>query len=259
MKVAGRQACQAEEPETFFNQPLIEGVFNRKKMLLKPDMIGDDIVINGLQVKLSEIKPDDYFTLLKEIIRNPGACVYKISGDPEKTMDEVAKSCLEKMGEILRNRLKINEETCAAKVINEISRKNDDAIDLSPLFGMAGINGVITDSTSEKGTLIRSYHKLDRLPKNAYAVKYIEKDEDAKSFWFVTTWSRPYINELDAKAIFDTEMRLPDATLPFSVRLTCLYAQYKKKDNNYYIGERKVPLTTESLQQLEFAINKMKP
>ncbi|MDR2913813.1 MAG: hypothetical protein LBV74_03110 [Tannerella sp.] len=259
LHVEEKRTYRPEVPGTYFNQSLTDGSFNGKKILLKPDVIGDDIRIEGSYVKLSGIRKEDYFRILKEMFKRPEACLFKVAGDSVEMIDKEVKLCLEEMEMILRDSLKINEWRSLAKMVNDLSQKFDSAIDLNPLFRMAEINGVITDSTSERGVVIRSYDKLLDIPKGLYNIRSNDQDKEAEKFIFVTTWSRPYINKLNVSSICDMEMKLPAGALPFSSLLTCLYAQYKKKDNHYRIGDVKVPVSTETLQQLELTINKMKP
>ena len=259
LSVKRQRESNAELPHTFFNQPLIDGSFGGKKMLLKDDVMGDDIVLNGMTMSLSKFRDNDYFNLLNGIFKNPDTYLFSVTGEDEAAIEQKITLTLEKIRSLLYEKLKIDDEQCLTKVINEIQQKDDKAVELIPLFRMAGVNGVITDSASERGYVIRSYNKLLHLPKEASDAIYFENDKDAKPFVFVTTWSRPYPNKLSAKAICDTQASLSKEPLPFSTMLTCLYAQYKKKDNNYCVAGIKTPITTDELRQLESNINKMKP
>lgn len=260
LQVGDRNLCRPAAPPTIFNQPLVEGSFNGKKVLLKPDNTGDDIRIGEAFVKLPGIRDDDYLKLLGEILKNPGSCLFQIPVDPDEALEGKMKSWIDDTWRNLCDRLKINETTCVSKVVNDLSQKSDSAVDLNPLFRMAWVNGVITDSTSEKGCIIRSYQALVDIPKDTFRVRYYENDKEIESFIFVTTWSRPDINKLNSMAICDTGINLPDyGPLPFSTLLTCYYAQYKRKDNFYCLGDMKVPVTTGMLRELELTINKMRP
>ena len=259
------QQLQAEKPKTYhpsapctiFNQPLTGGSFDGKTVLLKPESLIENIIIRGLSKKITDIDTDDYLLLFKEMIKTEDACLFKINGDDD---DEGIKSCLEEMRLLMFNRLKINEEQSVAKVINEIVRKNEAAIDLKPLFGMAGINGEITDSSCERGALLRSCHQLENIPAVNCEVIHQNEDKEIEPFVFLTMWSRPKSNKLNATSICSTKMKLPgDAPLPFSTLLACLYAQYKRNDYPYQIGNVRIQVTTDALKQLEQTINKMKP
>lgn len=258
LQVEERYLYTPEVPSTIFNQPLVEGSFNGKKMLLKPDVIGDDIRIEEVYVKLPDIRNDDYLKLLKYILKKTDTCLFNIPVDTDQMPGTEMQSWIDNVRRILYDRLKINETPCASKVVNDISQKFDAAIDLNPLFRMAWVNGVVTDSTSEKGCVIRSFQKLTDIPKDAFRVRYYEHDKGIESFVFVTTWSRPYVNKLDAKSICNAGVDLQDASIPFTTLLTCYYAQYKRKDNFYCLGDLRVSLTTEILRELELTINKMK-
>ena len=254
-----RRESATELPQTYFNQPLIEGSFGGRKILLKDDVIGDNIMLDGMFVKLSTFRDDDYFLLLNSILKNPEAYLFAIAGEDDMEIEKNIAVALEKIRSLLYEKLKIDDEQCLTKVINEIMQKDDTAVELSPLFRMAGINGIITDSTSDKGSVVRCYNRLLFQPKEATGAVYYENDKEAKPFIFVTTWSRPNPNKLSAKALCDAEAAMPNGPLPFSTMLTCLYAQYKRKDNFYCIAGIKAPVTTEELKQLESNINKMKP
>ena len=259
LSVRTRRESATELPQTYFNQPLIEGSFGGRKILLKDDVIGDNIMLDGMFVKLSTFRNDDYFLLLNSILKNPEAYLFAIAGEDDMEIEKNIAVALEKIRSLLYEKLKIDDEQCLTKVINDIMQKDDTAVELSPLFRMAGINGIITDSTSDKGSVVRCYNRLLFQPKEAAGAVYYENDKEAKPFIFVTTWSRPNSNKLSAKALCDAEAAMPKGPLPFSTMLTCLYAQYKRKDNYYCIAGIKAPVTTEELKQLESNINKMKP
>lgn len=289
LRVEEQNNYQPEVPCTSFNQPLIEGAFNGRKVVLKPDVIGNEVFIDGGYVKLSDIRQEDYFRLLKEIHKKPEMCLFGLRDEKANVSDEHAdatawstdttagstaedvdvpagkaleeqiKTCLEHIKVLLGERLKMNDDTCTARLMNEMMQKYDDATDLYPLFRMAGVNGVITDSTCEKGTIIRSYQSLIEVPKEAFPVRHCENDKETDAFVFVTTWSRPHLNKLNVSQICGQEMTPPMAPLPYSTLLTCFYAQYKQHAVQYYWGDVKIPVSTEILKQLEVTLNQMKP
>ncbi|MDR3261312.1 MAG: hypothetical protein LBT78_05705 [Tannerella sp.] len=264
LKLAGMETYPQAIPMTLFNQPFIGGAFRGESMLLNISAVGDEITVGGRTVKLSEIGTGECLKLLKELFKAPDACPLSVPqkcnepNETDKTEDWVS-SCLENMKKALYGRMKINEEQNIGKVINDMNRKDESVIDLNPLFRMAEINGVITNNVNEKGSIIRSYYKPEHLPNGMMGVEYNCHDKNIEPFLFVTTWSRPEVSRLDTRGLCGMELRqLPDP-LPFTTQLTCLYAQYKKRDNAYRVGDVRAPVTTGQLKELENHINNMRP
>jgi hypothetical protein len=249
-----------DAPCTLFNQPLIGGAFQGEKMLLDNAAVGDEIAISGQNVRLSEIEVNHLLKLLNELFKAPENCPYSLSESPDIPLAEGAQVCVTHIKQALHQWMKINEEQYIARVINEICRADDSKLDMTPLFRMAGINGVITNSTDKKGTLLRSYYKPDYLPGGAPAnTVYDCNDPSVRSFLMASVWSYPEPNRLDTVSLCNLK---PDETAlppPFTTQLTCLFAQYKKQNNFYRLGEQNVPIDKEQLRMLEHAINEMKP
>jgi hypothetical protein len=225
-------------PATLFHQPLIEGAFENRNVLPDEKAIELEITFRDSLKKASSLIKDDYLNLLKELFADPDHSPLIIDSTQLK---ELAG------GKLIQRR-----ERNISRLLNDVIKKDARALDIIPLVSMAGINGIVTATTDKKGMIVRCREKIITL----FDTNLPEWQEDTtyrtEPCLFVTVWCKAE-NKLNIKQFCNKEELDPfqPEKIPFSTLLTCLFAQYKQKNNRYRVAGEKVPVTMERLQALE--------
>lgn len=225
-------------PSTLFNQPLIEGVFKDKNILQEGKVVELEISLRNSMKNVSSLVKDDYLGLLKELFAEPAYSPLFINSGQFK--------------ELVGEKLKQNKEHNISRLLNDIIKKDAQQLSIAPLVSMAGVNGIVTASTDRKGMMIRCPEKIIGL----FDTNLPEWQEDntyqTEPYLFVTVWCKAE-NKLNIKQCCNMEEldSFQPQQIPFSTLLTCLFAQYKQKNNRYWLADKKVPVTTEQLHELE--------
>ncbi|MDR1161706.1 MAG: hypothetical protein LBK45_05150 [Tannerellaceae bacterium] len=225
-------------PATLFHQPLIEGAFENRNVLMDEKAIELEVVFRNSLKKVSSLIKDDYLNLLKELFTDPDHSPLLIDSKQFK--------------ELTGEKLIQCRERNISRLLNDVIKKDARSLDITPLVSMAGINGIITATTDKKGMIIRCPEKIIAL----FDTSLPEWQEDTayrtEPCLFVTIWCKAE-NKLNIKQFCNKEEldSFHPEKIPFSTLLTCLFAQYKQKNNRYGVAGKKVPVAMERLQALE--------
>ncbi|GEM_PF-2895261 len=241
---------------TLFNQSLIGGSFQGQKLLLDESIVEQEIRINSLVKKISVLKKQEYIQLLKEIFKEHNKILSSLLNDKNENsfIENINLYLEEGFVSTLKNKI-VQKEDDIIPLLEYIYEKHPSSLDLTPLFQMAGVNGIITHTGSKEGLIIHS-NEISKLFGKEQEYSWLKWGE--RSYLFATNWSKVESNSLDTTLICGEEIPIDYDVLPFSTKLVCIYAYYRKKENRYVIKNTLLSLSHDELDKLDHGLKNIK-
>jgi hypothetical protein len=251
-------------PQTMFNQPFIAGKFMGEQ-LTDASKLTDYVLVGHTERLLPDLKKDDYILILKQITEEHAGLLLPLNlvaenEDKEKNGEELNPGNLrtaiaeyvESAKKAIEPLLRLHDDENLGEYINMLMQYNMNTVDLLPLFKIADLNGMLTDSSRPKKWHVRS-GKIFDLPGD-YNADFIENAESENK-------CRVFVSSYCSIRFFDPSMFCGNtnvevgSVVPLSVKTGCFFAQYLHDRTVFMLNNEKLNISHGEMTDLK---NKLK-
>lgn len=232
-------------PETKFNQPLIGGSFQGQKLMPDDTAAEAEIHVMDTPKRLSILQKEELLALLQSSFKNPDILsAASLPGCDNARFAEKAKSFVSALKTFFNPQLHIHTADDIGSMLTLLGNK----VNLAPLIGMAGINGMLFSTASNNPPIVKITHTP-----MAFTGMDIISDKATADYAMMTTWQKlsPGIySQIVCNCTLD-----PLPPLTFADKLALYYGYYRRKNLAYTLAENPVRISKEEMDALDKLIN----
>lgn len=237
-------------PFTRFNQPLLKGSFCGQPMVTDAIVAEAQVRVNDRMLHISQLEQPDRLALLKTAFRHPEALEAVDMGAETDDASHHAGKLMEAWTHLFGEEIRL----ASAEDVGLMITRLDNAVDMEPMYKMAGVNGMLFSVASNNPPILRVTH-APRLSTNVTIPTSRQDADDTtdtadaamRDYALLITWQRV---SLQSQQICNCQLQpLPELTT--ADRLTLYYAFYRQRDLAYTLAGQPLDIAREEMETLD--------